>query len=107
MSSAGLTYDGDGAHVFVLKVLEQLELTVCALGEHGCAERLHDFLDGDILVGELISSRANETKSSHTNGLEIGVSARKGQYGDERAGSRTLKTCQTYLEVISNVVPKI
>ncbi|KAI6769171.1 hypothetical protein HG531_010275 [Fusarium graminearum] len=58
MSYAGLSYGGDGAHVFVLKMLEQLELTVCALGKHRCAERLHDLLDGDILVGELISSRA-------------------------------------------------
>jgi hypothetical protein len=80
-------------------MLEELELTVCALGEHRCAERLHDLLDGDILVGELIPGRAvargsksvtmcrvrwngradipNETKSSHTNRLEIGVSVRK------------------------------
>jgi hypothetical protein len=52
MSYAGLSYGGAGAHVFELK------LTVCALGEHGCAEGLHDLLDSDILVGELISSRA-------------------------------------------------
>jgi len=80
----------------MLKVLEQLELTVCTFGEHRCTERLHDLLDGDILVGELIPSRAvvrnrsvfgcrdsckdradvpNETESSHANRLEIGVSA--------------------------------
>lgn len=44
-----------GAHVLMLKVLEQLELTICTLGEHRGAEGLHDLLDGDILVGELIS----------------------------------------------------
>ena len=57
-SYAGLSYGGAGAHVFMLKVLEQLELTVCTFGEHRCAERLHDLLDGNILVGELIPGRA-------------------------------------------------
>lgn len=90
------------AHVFVLQVLEQLELTVRALGEHRSAEGLHDLLDGDILAGKLISggtvectlrqllslkarpgTRArtvgrnapDETKSSHANRLEIRVPA--------------------------------
>lgn len=44
-----------GAHVLMLEVLEQLELTICTLGKHGGAEGLHDLLDRDILVGELIS----------------------------------------------------
>jgi hypothetical protein len=37
------------------------------------------------LVGELISSRTNETESSHANGLEIGVSR-----GDLECGSEDL-----------------
>ena len=43
-----------GTNVFVPQVLEELELTVCALGENGRAEGLHDLLDCDILVGELV-----------------------------------------------------
>jgi len=45
-------------HVLVLQVLEQLELSVCALRQNRCAERLHDLLDGNILVGELIAGGA-------------------------------------------------
>lgn len=71
--------------VFVLEVLEQLELTVCALCEHRCAERLHDLLDCDILVGKLIPGRTNEAKSSHANRLEIGVSR-----GDLECGAKDL-----------------
>jgi hypothetical protein len=40
------------------QVLEQLQLSVGSLGKNWCAERLHDLLDGDILVGELVSSGA-------------------------------------------------
>lgn len=94
------------AHVFVLEVLEQLELTVCALGEHRSAEGLHDLLDGDILAGKLISggtvegtlsqllsviegslgsegedgrkrNAPDEAKSSHANRLEIRVPANR------------------------------
>jgi hypothetical protein len=50
----------NGTHVFVLEMLEQLELSVCALREDGSAEGLHDLLDCDILVGELIAGRAVE-----------------------------------------------
>lgn len=42
----------------MLEMLEQLQLSVCPLGEHGGAERLHDLLDSDILVGELVPRRA-------------------------------------------------
>ena len=84
-----------GTNVFMPQVLEKLQLTVCTLGENRCAEGLHDLLDGDILVGELVFRGAarqislarcvwryiemagqnvpDETKSSHTNGLEIRV----------------------------------
>jgi hypothetical protein len=46
------------AYIFVSEVLEQLQLTVRPLSEYGRAEGLHDLLDGDILVGELVSRRA-------------------------------------------------
>lgn len=42
----------------MLEMFEELELSVCALGQDGGAEGLHDLLDGDILVGELIAGRA-------------------------------------------------
>lgn len=45
-------------HIFVSQVLQQLEFSVCALGQDGRAEGLHDLLDGDILVRELIARRA-------------------------------------------------
>ena len=86
-------------YILMSEVLEKFELTVSTLGEDGSAEGLHNLLDGDILVGELISGRArfvlvrllvprcrylhvrhsaanvpNETKSSHANRLEVGVS---------------------------------
>jgi len=77
----------EGNDVFMLKVLEQLELTVCTFGEHRCTERLHDLLDGDILVGELIPSRANETESSHANRLEVGVSRGDLERGSEDLGA--------------------
>lgn len=60
-----------GDDVLVSQVLEQLQLTVGPLGQDGCAEWLHDLLDGNILVGELVSGGANQTKGSHANGLKI------------------------------------
>lgn len=46
----------------MLKVLEQLELAVRPLGKHGSAEGLHDLLDGDILIGELVSGRTGNER---------------------------------------------
>ena len=80
------------SYVLVPQVLEQLQLAVGALRENGGAERLHDLLDGHGLARELILGRTavcvsrrwrlwlhsdvpNETKGSHANGLQIGVSA--------------------------------
>jgi len=40
------------------EVLEQLELSICSLGEDGRAERLHDLLDGNILIRELVAGGA-------------------------------------------------
>ena len=41
-------------HIFMLDVLQELELTVCPLGEDGGAEGFHDLLDRDILACELV-----------------------------------------------------
>jgi hypothetical protein len=119
------------AHVFVLEVLEQLELTVCALGEHWSAEGLHDLLDGDILAGKLISGGTVEGTLSQLLLLETRSGARARTVGREThqtrpkapmptgwrseylrierviKSGRSHRRVQPYLEVISNVVPKI
>jgi hypothetical protein len=46
------------AHILVSKMLEKLQLAVCALRQHRSAEWLHDLLDGHGLAGELILGRA-------------------------------------------------
>lgn len=74
-----LSCAGAGAHIFVLEVLEQLEFTVCALCEHRCAERLHDLLDCDILVGKLIPGRA-VAKGTVSVGCAGSVETSKGAY---------------------------
>ena len=52
----------EGTDILVFEVLQQLQLSVRALGEDWSAEGLHDLLDGHILVGELISGRAGSVK---------------------------------------------
>lgn len=46
------------AHILVSEVLQELQLSVCALGQDRSAEGLHDLLDGHGLAGELILGRA-------------------------------------------------
>lgn len=50
--------EAESTNVFMLEVFEQLELSVGTFGQNRSAERLHDFLDSDILVRELIAGRA-------------------------------------------------
>jgi hypothetical protein len=45
---------GASSYVLMAQVLQELQLAVCALGQNGCAERLHDLLDCDGRRGELI-----------------------------------------------------
>ena len=45
------------------QVLEQLQLSISPLSKHRGAKGLHDLLDGDILVGKLISSRAGRSSA--------------------------------------------
>lgn len=59
--------------VFVSEMLEKLELTVRAFGENRSGERLHDFFDGDGLVGVGIGGRANQAKGAHTDWVELCV----------------------------------
>lgn len=35
------------SYILVAQMLEQFQLAVCALGQNGCAEGLHDLLDCD------------------------------------------------------------
>lgn len=42
------------SYVLMAQMLEKLQLAVCALGQNGCAEGLHDLLDCDGRRGELI-----------------------------------------------------
>jgi hypothetical protein len=45
-------------HILMFEVFQQLQLSVGSLGQYWGTEWLHDLLYGDILVGELIPSRA-------------------------------------------------
>lgn len=45
------------AHILVPQMLEELQFSVCSLGEDGGAEGLHDLLDGYGLAGELVLGR--------------------------------------------------
>jgi hypothetical protein len=45
---------GAVSYVLMAQMLEKLQLAVCALGQNGCAEGLHDLLDCDGRRGELI-----------------------------------------------------
>ena len=45
---------GAASYILMAQMLEKLQLAVCALGQNGCAEGLHDLLDCDGRRGELI-----------------------------------------------------
>jgi hypothetical protein len=90
-------------------VLEQLQFSVCALGEHWSAEGLHNLLDGHILVRELVSGG---TSSQEIVKITIHMdddAARRSSSTDQTRPKAPIPTgCRSeYLEVISKVVPKI
>jgi hypothetical protein len=58
MPHAGALEGGQSTNILVFEMLEQLQLSVGPLGQDRRAERLHDLLDGDILVCQLVPSRA-------------------------------------------------
>lgn len=118
------------AYVLVSEVLEQLELTVGSLGKDGRAEGLHDLLDGDILVGELIARGAVLCQLPPRAILAAGITHQTRPNAPMPTGCKSEylcppnqpaacffrlalmahSTCEgtaAYLEVISNVVPKI
>ena len=47
-------------NILMPQMLQQLQLPICSLGKHGSAKWLHDLLDGNILVGKLVSRRAED-----------------------------------------------
>lgn len=77
-------------------MLEQLELTVGALGQDRGAERLHDLLDGDILVGKLVSCGADEPESAHANRLEIRIPRGDLEGSPEDLGSDEFSHCELW-----------
>ena len=50
------------SYIFVLEMLQQLQLSVCSLGQDRRAEGLHDLLDCHRLSGELILRRADQRR---------------------------------------------
>ena len=64
---------GACSYVLVAQMLEKLQLAVCALGQNGCAEGLHDLLDCDgrrselILCGTVYSVSLKSTYASIQN----------------------------------------
>jgi hypothetical protein len=48
-------------HILVPQVLQELQLAVGTLGQDRCAERLHDLLDSNGLVCELILGRTGDS----------------------------------------------
>ena len=99
-------------------MLEQLQFSVCALGQDRRAEGLHDLLDGHGLARELILGRA--ARNQHANGT-LSAKDERTKRGQRRpyplaAGQCTfamsagpISQCgvPAHLLVISNVVPKI
>jgi len=49
-------------HILMSQVLQELQFAVGTLGQDRCAERLHDLLDSDGLVCELVLCRAEELR---------------------------------------------
>jgi hypothetical protein len=123
------------AYVLVAQVLEQLQLTVCALGQDRRAEGLHDLLDCDGRSSELILGRAvpgvsacpfdsspecnspYKPESTHTHRLQIRVPVVSVSPCSSRflpsspsppfSRARAKRLDCPYLLVISKVVPKI
>ena len=126
---------GGKAYVLVAQVLEQLQLTVCALGQDGRAEGLHNLLDCDRRSSELILGRAvpvvsacpfvsspefdspYKPEGSHTHRLQIRVPVVPVSPCSSRllasspstlfSRARAKRLVYPYLLVISKVVPKI
>ena len=70
LSAPGSVGEEMGTHVLVSDVLEQLELSVGPLAQHGRRERLHDLLDRDRRVGELILGGAGNRSTGHNRRKE-------------------------------------
>jgi len=56
-----------GYNVLMSKMLEKLEFPICSLCENGCGEGLHDLLDGDGLLSQLIFGRTAIIVSSRNS----------------------------------------
>jgi hypothetical protein len=110
------------AYVLVLEMLQQLQLSICSLGQDWRAERLHDFLNRHRLPSELILRRAarscqnalylskqptflpDKSEGSHADRLKVSVSMARSVCLLFAAATTVLGA---HLLVISKVVPKI
>jgi len=77
--------------VLMAQVLEQLQLTVCALGQDRRAEWLHNLLDCNRRGSELILGRAYKPEGAHAHRLQIRVPARDLKGGAENLGSHEFR----------------
>jgi hypothetical protein len=58
LNSASGKQGNRNAHILMSKMLQKLQLAVCALGQDRSAEGLHDLLDSHGLACELVLCRA-------------------------------------------------
>ena len=66
-------------------MLQELQFSVCALGQDGSAERLHNLLYSDILIRKLIPSRAAKGGSSVLVVIGIGCCRERRRYAPDKA----------------------
>lgn len=73
ISSCSRSRRRDQTHILMSQVFEQLELSVCSLGQNRRAEWLHDLLDSHSLAGKLIFGRAGRAWSARAVYPPVGL----------------------------------
>ena len=76
--------------VLVSEMLQQLEHPVRALREHRRRKRLHDLLDGDGLLREVVGRRAHQPECTHPNRVQVRVPVRDLKHSSEDLGADKL-----------------
>lgn len=85
------------AYIFVSEMLEQLQFAIRPLSEHRRAEGFHNLLNSNILVGELVPSRAiwrGRGRSRKLAWMPTSKQAKRAK-GKKRKGKEGEKTYQT------------
>lgn len=83
-------------YVLVSQVLEQFQFAVGSLGEDRCAERLHNLLHRDGLVGELILGRTvqySSERSISSHFLSIQLTRQDQKHPCQQAAGRCICRC--------------